>query len=280
MAGDWIKMRGALMQSPKLIGMSRHLVGSSEFREWLTPGGSGPMNGQIVSDGALRCVTCALLLRVWSASREFGKYDGEDLILPHITLADLDAMAGAPGVGKAMAAVQWAIEGDGVRLPNFKQHNVPLSNAERQRDYRQRQNGALQAVTKPLRSSRHNRVTTEEKRREEDNTPLPPKGCATVPIPEQLDTEEFRAAWADWLADRKARNKKVTERGAELSFRKLTPLGPHKAAECIRNSIANAWTGLFPERIAATNGTHKPTVADLSAQMAAKYGAAAKGGGT
>jgi hypothetical protein len=161
-------MRGGLFQSPKLIAMARRLHESREFRDWLLPGGGGQMNGQLISDGALRCVTGALLTVLWSWSREFGKQCGDDCFLPFIRVSDLDNIAGAPGVGEAMEIVGWA-KGEtdpvGVCLPNFfDSHNVPITAAERQRAYRERKK-TEQRVTPAL----HARVTNAlpEKRREE-----------------------------------------------------------------------------------------------------------------
>jgi len=199
MAGDWIKMRGGLFQSPKLIAMAKVLHESREFRDWLTPGGSGPVNGQIVSDHALRCVTGALLTVTWSWSREFGKCVTEtlrternaalrncdigDCFLPHIDIKDLDEIAGAPAVGQAMESVGWAVQSNeprGVILPKFfLDHNVPLTPAERMRQYRQRKK-RYESVTQPLRTQRNKCVTREEKRREENKgslrEPLCPAG--------------------------------------------------------------------------------------------------------
>src|SRR5215510_167928 len=79
-AGDWIKMRSALLDHPKVIAMARRLHSERAFRDWLTPGGGSPMNGQVASDHALRCVTTALLMRVWSLSREHGKFVDADLL--------------------------------------------------------------------------------------------------------------------------------------------------------------------------------------------------------
>lgn len=195
MAGDWIKMRGALLQSPKLIAMARALHRSEAFRGWLTPGGAGAMNGQLISDDALRCVTCALLLRVWSASREFGKFEGDDLLLSHLSVPDLDLMAGCPGVGKAMVSVGWAEvkDGDqcGVVFRNFKQHNAPMSPAEKQSHYRARKNGdsdrpskGPKSVTEALPTEGNKTVTREEKRREELNTKtFLTEGCSEAAKP-------------------------------------------------------------------------------------------------
>jgi len=186
MAGDWIKMRGGLFSSPKLIAMSRTLHANREFREWLTPGGGSEMNGQLVSDYALRCVTGALLCVTWSWSREFGKSaENGDCLLQHITIDDIDGIAGAPGVGAAMERVGWAKSTDndsGVILPNFfTDMNIPASNAERQKAYRQRQKGSNsgqddsessnESVTTPLRNARNKTVTRGEE--EESLNPNP-----------------------------------------------------------------------------------------------------------
>lgn len=160
-------MRGALMNHPKVIAITRTLQGNEEFRNWMTPGGAGPMNGQLVSDAASRCVTVALLMRVWSAAREHGKFIGEDLVLPFSEIEDLDQMAGAPGVGQAMLFVDWAVQENGVTLPNFKEFNVPMTPAERAKSYRERH----ASVTEPSRnlSDENTEIVTprEEKRREE-----------------------------------------------------------------------------------------------------------------
>ena len=71
-----------------------------------------------------------------------------------------------------------------------------------------------------------------------------------MPIPAAIDTPQFRAAWADWLADRKARRKPVTGRAAEQQLDKLAPLGPEQAAACLNESIEKGWIGIFPERFA------------------------------
>lgn len=170
MAGDWIKMRGALLDHPKVIAIAKRLMGNADFRQWMTPGGGGPMNGQIVSDVALRCVTTALLMRVWSGAREHGKFVEDDLILPYSDLADLDQMAGAPGVGEAMAYVEWAIEANGVTLPNFKEFNVPMTAAEKQKEYRDRKNGVTNSL--PVGGNGIGEIVTsrEEESREEKET--------------------------------------------------------------------------------------------------------------
>lgn len=167
MAGDWIKMRGALLNHPKVIVIGRKLHETREFRDWLTPGGGGPSNGQIVSNAALRCVTVSLLMSVWSTLRMTGTFVENDLYLEHSEVEDLDQISGVKGFGEAMLAVGWVVEeeaGNGIFFPNFKEFNVPLTPAEKQESYRKRLrtsgNGALP-------DSGNKKVT--EKRREEGN---------------------------------------------------------------------------------------------------------------
>lgn len=131
MAG-WIKMRASLMQSSKLVAVAAKLQENREFVDWMLPG--GPDQIQLVSHVALKCIACSVLLRVWSAAREFGLFEGDDLMLPNITVHGLDGLADVPGIGEAMELVGWAIDDEewgGVRLPNFKQHNVPMSPDEK-----------------------------------------------------------------------------------------------------------------------------------------------------
>src|SRR3990167_8846287 len=170
MAGDWIKMRGALLDHPKVITMTRQLWTDRNFREWLL---IDPQHDDIfVSDCALRCVTCALLMRLWSASREHGQFIGDDLVLRHSIIDDLDQMAGAPGVGHAMQSVGWAIAKDGVTLPNFREYNVPMTAAEKQKEYRER---LKERVTGALPARVTNVTTRVEKRRIKKSPPNPPQ---------------------------------------------------------------------------------------------------------
>lgn len=146
MANDLVQVRAHLMQSPKVLAMARHLRRNNGFMDWLAP--TDRKLAQAISDDALRCVTCALLLRVWSSAKEYGKFEGLDLVLAHISLPDIDLMANCPGVGKAMEAVGWAAtRNDAVVLPNFKQHNAPLLGAEKQKAYRERKKAKEQAGT-------------------------------------------------------------------------------------------------------------------------------------
>lgn len=73
-------------------------------------------------------------------------------------------------------------------------------------------------------------------------------GAESVELPECLRTEEFKAAWIEWLTDRKKRGKKVTELAAEKQLEKLASVGSRKAIQSINQSIENGWIGLFEPR--------------------------------
>lgn len=200
MAGEWIKVRRSLRRDPRVMAIADHLAENRSFINWITD----PMREQcdvtvyeyVTRDVTVR-VTVSALIEVWCTANEAGEPDGDDLVMRHCTLDALDLMADMPGIGEAMAAVDWAIQEQDargkpcVRLPKFLNHNTPASErhrspaAERQRRYRQRkaQDGANGDVTRDVTRDASSDVTgdvtvtpREEKRREDIKTPLPPKG--------------------------------------------------------------------------------------------------------
>jgi len=244
MAGDWIKMRGALLEHPKVVAITRHLWINPKFKSWILPGCLAPEG--LVSDAALRCVTCGALLRFWSASREHGKWHGEDLVLKHSELVDVDQMSGVPGLGEAMLEVGWLRNSDGLILPNFKEFNVPMTGAERQKVYREKHHN--ESVTTPLREPRHKTVTREEKRREEkkeDNPPTPLGAARLVFVPPEWVPVE---AWRDYVEMRVRVRKPMTARAKELAVIELGKLRDqgHEPKAVLEQSVARSWAGLFP----------------------------------
>lgn len=176
MANDWIKFRAGLFQSPKLIGMTRHLMRSIKFLNWITPEVCEEYADNVINENALRLVTGALLSVTWSWSRRCGKeLPNGDCFLEFVTIEDLDGIAGAPDFGSAMEAVNWAEfneELNGVIIPKFfLEHNVAMSAAEKQSAYRERKStqkrneNRYQSVTEALPEAGNKTVTREEKRR-------------------------------------------------------------------------------------------------------------------
>lgn len=238
MAGDWIKMRAQLLQSPKLISVARSLHNRREFRDWLTPGGGGSMNGQVVSDDALRCVTGALLLRVWSAAREHGEFVGEDLFLPRINLSDLDVIAGVPGFGEAMAGVGWAEDSEnGVSLPNFREYNLPMDSKDRQKAYRERhKKQAKKRVTESLPKARNENVTSLL-----FSSLVSSVGTS---VPTNLRNPTFEEVWDRWVRHREEIRKPLKPTQVKSQLAQLAKLGHERAVAMIEHTIAMGWQGL------------------------------------
>jgi hypothetical protein len=177
MAGDWIKMRTSLLTNPKVNGIARELECSTVAGKALSNGYSGVMS-EIVTRAVMRHVTVSSLLVLWGAANEHTK----DGVFSNADLSDIDDMTGIPGFGDAMAVVGWAVydaENQSVTLPNFTEYNTSgsersvtaKSNAQRQKEYRDRQPTLKSNATDNVTSNATSNVTSnrrEEKRREDN----------------------------------------------------------------------------------------------------------------
>jgi len=246
---SWIKMRSEILRSPRLVAIARLLGRSQGFRAWLFPkGGNG------ISESALRCVTGALLMRVWSDARSFGNFDGDDLFVPHFSIPDIDLWADAPGVGKAMLAVGWLQvrdsdgEQNGLVFPNFRQYNAPLEPAEKQSNYRKRKK---ESVTKVLPSG-GNAALPLEKRREEKsiNTPVAPFSpldfeLVTFPGAD-YDTRDIRQMLQEWCSVRAKAHGALSD--PELAITRALQLfgTPKSLIHNLRRAISGQWKNLAP----------------------------------
>jgi hypothetical protein len=66
-------------------------------------------------------------------------------------------------------------------------------------------------------------------------------------VPPALDNEDFRAAWAEWLADRAERRlPRYTSRAQDMQFARLTELGSTAAIAAIKWSISQGYRGIWP----------------------------------
>ncbi|QEL14651.1 hypothetical protein [Limnoglobus roseus] len=111
-------------------------------------------------------------------------------------------------------------------------------------------NGSLDAV--------ENDKTKSTKSTKAKNVKLPKADGSAVPVPAELDTPAFREVWAEWHAHRRGLRKPITAIAANRQFKKLAPLGPTAAAECVAKSITSGWSDVFPEKFNSGSGTHRP----------------------
>ncbi len=135
--------------------------------------------------------------------------------------------------------------------------------------------GSSKVRTKVAPSLRRQKAEGRRQKAEEDKTPQPPAGgddpkpkaAGSVPVPAELDTPEFLAAWSEWLAERDARKKPVTARSAAAQLAALAPLGAIAATECVQDSIRNNWQGLFPAKFRPRGGGGGGNLLDFGAKQ-------------
>lgn len=189
MAEPWIRMRGSLVNNPRVIAMARALLADPDFLDWYGHEGITPESSRAVTMRHVTVVTrvtVGALVPLWTMVNECAADDG---VLRDATLFEVDAMAGVPGFGKAMAGTGWLEElpEGGVKFPNFCEHNTVTESrsagaktpAQRAKEYRERKKEdggdssrvtSRDAVTKKSDASR-DAVTTEKSREEKSNTP-------------------------------------------------------------------------------------------------------------
>lgn len=94
--------------------------------------------------------------------------------------------------------------------------------------------------------------------------PAPDAGEPLRTVKEPSEVIKARAALCEvvseemadaFIAHRKAKRSKLTPHAATLIAAKLRGLSQAEAAECIENSIANGWTGVFPKPAAKLQST-------------------------
>lgn len=80
------------------------------------------------------------------------------------------------------------------------------------------------------------------------------RGPEAVSVPTAIDTDTFRAKWAEWCEYRAAKKKPVSGHAAGAMLSKLAKFGEATAIKAIEASIENDYQGIFPER-ESNNGT-------------------------
>lgn len=193
-----------------------------------------------------------------------------------VFVRDLPDTLGADAqLWSALVAVGWIAEDEcGIVVPGWDNW-LSESSKKRAKDAQRKKNSRKAASAKcpksvrdlsakrprSVRDSSAKSVTTVQdstgQNRTKDKTPHTPRGAGgavvesvAVVVPPELDTDEFRAAWGKWKAERAAKRiKPYTPDGEREQFRNLAPFGPAVAIAAIRHSIAQGWQGLFPHKV-------------------------------
>ena len=74
-----------------------------------------------------------------------------------------------------------------------------------------------------------------------------------ITLPPELAADPFPSVWSEWISIRREAGWSIRERCLSEQLKSLSPLGPLRAADCIRSSIRNGWTGIFPEKMQGGN---------------------------
>ncbi len=144
MAGDWIKMRGNLWDDPRVGG----LCDATNQPEAMIVGA---------------------LYWLWATADQHT----EDGFLPGMTLRAIDRKTGVQGFAQALCDIEWlAVEGSGVRIVGFEQHNGASAKKRCQTAQRVAKHRTANASETPEDQSANadsvtDALAREEKRREE-----------------------------------------------------------------------------------------------------------------
>jgi hypothetical protein len=182
-----------------------------------------------------------------------------------------------PGFGDAMESVGWVVENDqGLIFPRFfDEYNVEpdgknkSKNAERQARYREKKRLGIELKSNVTSNVTRNVTVTprEEKRREEINTPLPPKGeedpskgkpktkrrpsetTGEFQPPKRFDTPEVRQALADFESMRLRTGKRIKDRGNVCRGWDTRFVDAKHLLACIDVAISNEYQGISPDYV-------------------------------
>ncbi|MFJ7281883.1 Pyocin large subunit-like protein [Pseudomonas sp. NPDC099000] len=225
MAGDWIKMRIDLQTHPKVFRM----VSALQADRLRIIGG---------------------LHIAWSI---FDTHS-DDGVLHGYSVDAMDAVIGWPGFTQAMVDVEWAAIEDGGSLvmPRFDEHNGASAKRRANDSERKRNDRKNNNVRNVSASDADSLRTREEKRREEKKEQDQKQGAGAPAKSAKFDPLTVRPAnvsdkaWADWCQHRKEIRKPLTAKSCEQQAKAL--VGHAAPDQVLATSIANGWTGIFPEK--------------------------------
>lgn len=150
--------------------------------------------------------------------------------------AMIDRIVRMEGFAAALEKVGWLVFCEqGCLIPRFDEHN---SKSAKRR--------ALDAARK--RASRSAEYPQEKRT---GNGQTNDKGEIFFPAP--LCTERFAEVWRQWETFRVEKRNPLKPTTVALQLKKLAALGERGAIACLEYSMAQGYTGLFPERVNGSN---------------------------
>lgn len=224
MAGDWIKMRIDLQTHPKVFRMVSALK-------------------------ADRLRIIGGLHIAWSI---FDTHS-DDGVLQGYSIDAMDAVIGWNGFTQAMVDVEWASVGDdgSLVMPRFDEHNG-ASAKRRANDSERKRNDRKNNTVRNVSASDADSLRTREEKRREDKKQDQKQGADAPAKTGKFDPLAAKPAnvsdkaWADWCQHRKEIRKPLTAKSCEQQAKALE--GHAAPDQVLAISIANGWTGIFPEK--------------------------------
>jgi hypothetical protein len=183
-----------------------------------------------------------------------GYQSGSDFIGDSTDVELCSEWPGEPGVlTSALLACGWIDEADGKYCIHDLYDHAPEYAKKRMRARRayREQTEAAQNGAEKRRKAQNGADSAKSARVPNPTQPNPTEGSkepSTVcTVPDVLNTPAFLEAWENWLAYRRERKTKTTDRTKSAQLATLAAVGETSAIAAIEKSIRNGWQGLFPE---------------------------------
>lgn len=113
---------------------------------------------------------------------------------------------------------------------------------------------------------------TELNGKEENGKEHRTAGADSFPIPENINTPDFREAWGTFCQHRKEIKKPFTKTSADAALKKLAALGGARAITALKHSTENGWQGIFEPTLSPTE-SKKAELAAVDRMAASDWGA-------
>lgn len=224
MSGDWIPMRLDLDRDQDVIDLAELL----EIPETHVVG---------------------LLQRFWSWMSE-QTTDGN---APRVTKAWMDRYVcngtSVTGFCDALEQVGWLEQsGRGIRVHDFEKwlSDTAKSRAKTRLRVKKHRNTPLEECNAPTVSKSLLQNRTEQKILEPAaQSPSSKKTRVKVPLPDVLNTLDFKASWERYLTHRREKRSTLTPTASKRLLVKLAKWGEVRAVAALEHSVANGYTGVF-----------------------------------
>lgn len=264
----WICIRTDLKDDPTVILLAKHL------RE---PGGR--LEG--LSEEASIAMAILFLMELWGifdAQAVFVGEDEKDGFIAGYTESTIDRRVTCHGFCHALVTAStvtdenspWLIiDEKGATLPKFRDWMYETKKerqqaAARQRRKRSKENPEKQGESENERDmsrkshakshgkkrdiNRDKSVTKEKERKYIKEKENKKKKILEVPIPENLDSEDFKATWDEWIEHKFDIKDPLTPRAAKMALKRISAWGKVRAIAAIVHSIAAPYKGIFEEK--------------------------------